>query len=300
VVGHVFPGIEHLFPARVRSSGFDYVLDDRYSNFQFTTDLISATIHGQSEYATRIGVVRDRRIWRLTMSCSCPYMSREKTPCKHLYALLLLACEAIETGRSALKVGELPIKVIAQVSARTIDPASSTPAAPPPPAPPSWSSVVRADPPTYEPAESTRESRILKDLRYVVDLEQSRIEQGLVLTVRRPFIQNHPRAEQSVKLTHQDVAHMPEPIDRSICGLLMGASDRQSSVHQYYGQSSVTRIHQWRISPEMFDTLLPMLSTSGRFFSSRGTEQPATALEVDESRTGSPVAHDAPHRRGRG
>ncbi|MCX5690564.1 MAG: SWIM zinc finger domain-containing protein, partial [Planctomycetota bacterium] len=281
MLDRVLPGIEDLFPTEIRRRGLDYFIEERYSSFRFTPDFISASIHGQSRYATRIGVIRDHRTWRLKLSCSCPYVSQEQRPCKHLFALLLLTVEAIESGRYAKIVGYRPTKVIAQLAVPAV-------AADAPPPPPAWSSVVRADLQTYEPAEQSRDTRVLRPVRYVVDLDQSRIERGLVLTIRHPLNLNHQRPEHGIKLTHHDVPRMQDAADRSICALLMGAADRQPTGYHYYGQNSTTRLGQWRIMPAMFDTLLPMLSSSGRFFSSPAADQPADPLVLDESRATSP------------
>ena len=71
---------EHLFQRHILERGFDYFLDDRVSDFNYSDKTIKAVVEGSDDYRVKI-LLNDGDIY--DMSCSCPYAS-DGTPCKHM------------------------------------------------------------------------------------------------------------------------------------------------------------------------------------------------------------------------
>jgi superfamily II DNA or RNA helicase len=78
---------EAVFPRSSRSKGLDYASSGCVTVVEATQEWLVAHVQGQTTYQVELDC-RDRT---LHASCSCPYFSDSTTPCKHLWATLLVA-----------------------------------------------------------------------------------------------------------------------------------------------------------------------------------------------------------------
>jgi len=181
-------------------------------------ELARATVRGQNEYTV---VIRDKNA-KAAVSCTCPAFS-EGHYCKHVWATLL----SLERQGDGAAEGEgRPLDDI-NPSAPKARKRDASPQRPQREAEPQWLSRLSLLSPSrhYQPATPASPLIDAKQIFYVVSADLSQQHGGLVVEVRHRAT---PRGGwgglKPFKISNEVLGELLDPIDRELCGLLLGAT----------------------------------------------------------------------------
>jgi hypothetical protein len=213
--------------ATVRNKGERYFTSGRVGPFDVTDAAVSATVRGSEEY--EVLLAREGRGYLGT--CECPFFIDRDEICKHIWAVVIAAdAEGVlqPKGANPWLDPEPPgddDDDIAPGSWRRPVPAPR-PQKPAPP--PRWQQVLGAITHQVQVQEAAPPPRYIGDgeFVYVIDLGMSRTAGGLaVLVMWRQKKKNGEWGKpQQAVASHQELAQLPDSIDRDILTLLLGAT----------------------------------------------------------------------------
>ncbi|MEX0744961.1 MAG: DEAD/DEAH box helicase, partial [Phycisphaeraceae bacterium] len=222
-------------------------------------ELIRARVRGRKEYIVTIA----REGARAVAECTCPRFS-DGIYCKHIWATLMDVQNNPEgLGASADELAALRVRA-PKARKRAEGSASSSPSRA---TEPEWMgrlSLLR--PPTYE-LEGTRGSELLpaqKQICYVLLPEQSRRHNGLVIELRqRTPIATGWSKPKAMKVGHDALSDLIDPVDRELCALLLGSQPFDDSATTYFGGRGHA---MFRLPPGVWRTMLNRMIATGRCF----------------------------------
>src|SRR6185436_5790377 len=253
--------LSQFVPAKIRKRGAEYFHNGLVNLVSCNGEKVEAVVSGTEGYQV---VLRrdDTLVWA---GCSCPYSNDRGEVCKHIWATVLAADE---DGGLRGPRGGLPDEIISdafsldddwdddgiEAASPRVPSKAKAPAPPPAPRPPAWREIL-APLTGASSVPAVREEEIL----YVIDLPESVKRQGLsleVLTFRRK--QDGSRgALRPKRINRGQIEQRPDPLDRAILHLLLGAS--WSS--WYYIQELTQR--PW-VPDEMAQEVVRRLCATGR------------------------------------
>lgn len=213
--------IKRRFPLHIRERGESY-FEMGLVRLTDLDDVLTATVSGTEDYHVLVDMTRPR--WRVT--CTCPY-ARENDYCKHIWAVLLAADER---------------ELLASQEAATGPVAPKQPA-PVPPVKPEWQrklSSLRNEPPRPAPTplpEWPANRRII----YQINLDETKGHGNLIVDVVAEHLRDAGRSSGIFAFTPELWLHAPDPADRTIAHLLLGANTSM----------------QWRASQKSLRFLIP-------------------------------------------
>jgi superfamily II DNA or RNA helicase len=196
---------------------------------------VDAQVHGDAVYRVHI----EARSGGLQVTCSCPYNLRQAGACKHIWAAILAAESEGHLGAAAP------------------DPRAHLRAA--------WRRQV-ASLLTHAGHEHTQLWPAQREVLYVIDTQTAPLDDGLRLELRQRERKRDGgwKPARTLRLTAEEVAGLPEAVDRRILTALAGV-DR---VDDWRSATSATR--RWptlfRLSGTGLRELLPQVLATGRGF----------------------------------
>ncbi len=241
---------------------------------------VDARVQGSHLYAVRIAFADDF----LEVTCSCPFFDRDLETCKHIWAAVLAAeregflkepasraaLVLFETyggdGEFAHEIGQQP-----------------RPLREPPL--PSWKQQLK----TLRGAMESAEARISgmappeREMLYLIDARDTLETGRLIVEVaqRERKLNGSWRKPKSRKIRAEEIARLPDPADRKIAAILLGAWQEPGySYPSYYYNSAPAR---YALPITLWDVLLPLMCATRRCFlrTSTGADG-STPLEWDD------------------
>ncbi len=252
-------------PGGSRAKGRAYFLDGAVSRISGDQWSANATVRGSRNYTVAVRRTGDA----FTASCDCPYFTDRSIICKHIWAALLEA----ERQRFLGGDGGLPATVTLDAAKADVDadPEFQAPGA----AGSRAEGARRGDQRPWEEflgefarnlsetSTADRPSRFANaQLVYVIDRPASLNGQGLALdlTSRQRRRNGEWGKPKLVTLSPSEVGQLPDPLDRDIVPLLLGAMDPHRGYANPWGPAS------FRLVGPIVDRTLPLIAQSGRAF----------------------------------
>jgi superfamily II DNA or RNA helicase len=251
---------------RTRSKGLAYFLSGAVIDLSGDASSVQATVRGTRDYRVRV----TRQGSRFIASCQCPYFEDRAEICKHVWALL----EAADR-RNLLGQDDPPGRATLVPDAG-LPSGSRAPARSGPDPVPAWERFL-AD---LRVAVGTKDrvARLPRfvdqQILYVLDEPSSGDAAVLRLMSRRRKRSGDWTKPKPVAVAADEIADLPEPEDREILSLVVGAADEWAS-SGYYSASYPGRAVFRPVGP-IATRVLPLAARTGRAFV---TPQADAALE---------------------
>ena len=280
--------LQEDFSRTTREKGEDYFQRGAVASLSGTKDEVVATVWGTRAYHVRI----EREKEGFIGSCECPYFVDRFEVCKHIWAVVLAAdsrglLPPIDPNAWIEPVDEELREDFDELVPDSRPPARATPARSRPP----WENALngvlrRLDEKEIVPPLARAAGM---QLLYVLDRESTLSGHGIsVQLLGRTRKKNGEWGKpQPAAVSTLEVEHLPEPIDREILTLLLGASEPLH--YDPYYSSNFVRASFKLIGP-LVQRVLPLVAQSGRLhFRAIGGSDGLTPLAWDE---GAPWAFD--------
>ena len=327
--------IRNEFTKSTRQRGMDYYVTGVVKNLTVdSTGRINSQVYGRERYDVSIDIERDPRSWLLLVQCSCPYKDSHNRFCKHLWATLLQFefdghlnklgsvpaivivvfaddnpvswkddQDEVQEDADLEKFGSYVISTIDFAKGRprpVLIPTKSARATnrnKKPDPPPEWLRLLQ-----FVPHGSfnfrVNESRSTPvEPAYILEVMECAINNQLVISLaqRKTNAKGTVTGFKKLALRAAEISHLPNPVDRSICMMLLGAGQPGSGYGYYdrYSSRSTGESH-WKIAPELHNEILPLLFGTGRLFARRDRGSEPTALVMDEGPPWELVLHIGP------
>lgn len=224
---------------------------------------VEATVQGTYQYSVSISWAKKS----LGVRCSCPYYEQSLDTCKHIWATLLAAEEQgyLEgVANQHLRISEMDPGVIAGENDED-------------------SQQVRLKQPSIlswkQRLESVRESMeekapyrsnewpLDREILYVVDVSSALSSQELRVEVAQRELKRDGKwgKLKSRRIHFGQIANLPDPADRRIMALLVGARE-DTNVWSSYGYSSAyeSAPYSYTLSEPLWEVALPLICATGR------------------------------------
>jgi hypothetical protein len=226
--------LHRSFSHSSRTRGETYFWDGRVSDARADGGTFSATVSGTREYQSTLTLEANR----LVAECTCPYFVDVRQPCKHIWAVVLVADEAkaftvpaglwldVDAGVDFDELGD-PLPVTTRLSRpSTRNSALSPPKLRPiaaPASPPPWTSFLKQ---VTTPARSTPAHTLPRgELIYAIDVARSGEAGGLLVEIlnrerRKSGEWGRPKP---ANLDRHVIARLPDERDRRLLDAIVGA-----------------------------------------------------------------------------
>ncbi len=250
-------------PGGSRAKGRLYFLEGAVTRIEGTAWSADATVRGSHDY--HVTIRRDGEAF--SASCECPYFIDRLTICKHIWAALLAA----ERNQLLLGDGTMPADpVLEPVDEEDLsDPELRTrpfrQVAEPGErrAHAAWERFLEEFSRSLSEADAQRPVGKFAGAQivYVIDRASTLAGQGLALEVHtRTRKKNGDWGKpKSTSISLSEASALPEPVDREIITLLLGAPDPYSTAYVgLYGRAT------FRLTGPLVDRVLPLVVQSGR------------------------------------
>jgi superfamily II DNA or RNA helicase len=260
-MGYLTDELSHGVGQLTKQRGRSYFLGGAVRLMEADGSRVTATVQGSLQYEVEIFVAETF----LDASCTCPFYERDFETCKHIWATAL-AAEQRGYLRDSLdfdgaEVFEAVTELIpprAKQRAVTVKKPSA----------PSWQQQLQPVL-TAMNAEENRSryaSRPERELVYLIDVHDTLTYERLTVQIAQ-----HDRKMNGAwgklktkKLGIFEVNHLPDPADRRILAILLGA--RQGVVYGYSSYYQDSMSPNFVIPPPSWDVVLPLMCATGRCF----------------------------------
>jgi superfamily II DNA or RNA helicase len=272
-----------FFSKAIRDRGSQYFKSGLVHIQQATYKSLEARVRGSENYNVTLEVRRKN----LLVSCSCPYFDEDY--CKHIWATML-AAEAkgylLEAGRGVqyLDMDETvysgddfdeeyeddeypldPKRAIADILNRRLSKNITPQNLAAPVVPPTiWKKKIEE----VSSSMSQRQAYAYdtwpqgREVLYVIDIPATLNNQGLILELysRERKINGEWKKPRAMSASKDLIQKLPNPADREITSLLVGASSDTYGSYYFYGSSS----SRFRILHPLEQILIPLICRTGR------------------------------------
>ena len=290
-----------LFPATTRQKGNDYFRSGHVDILATTPRGAAAAVHGSRLYTVSVE-------WRgkyVTGDCTCPAFS-DYGPCKHLWATLL----ALDARHFLPKHAEFHDDAVGEALDDDVDDledaddgwlldravpraprrgaAASSPSGktkrPKASPPPQWQHalhVARAEMATA-PKQPARDWPDDRRLVYILDLWNSALRQQIVIGLATERLGKNGawKPPKGIGLTRDQLLANPDPLDREIAQMLIGATTTYAYDYRYTAQRAPAEV---AVERGMIDVLLPRICATGRARVRRASyEEPTETATWDD------------------
>lgn len=250
-------------PGGSRAKGRWYFLEGAVTRIEGTASSVDATVRGSHDY--HVTIRREGSVF--TVACECPYFSDRLTICKHIWAAFLAA----ERNQWLLGDGSVPLDPVLEA----VDPEDGS------------DPELRTKPfrPRLDPSGKRAHAaweRFLEDFsRSLTEADAQRpvgkfagaqivyvIDRALTLAGQSLALEIHTRTRKkngewgkpkSTSISLGEAGALPEPVDREIVTMLLGAPDPYSTSYVgVYGRAT------FRLTGPLIDRVLPLIVQSGR------------------------------------
>ncbi|MGE5305191.1 MAG: SNF2-related protein [Alphaproteobacteria bacterium] len=286
----LFKQVNHIAQERGKS----YFMNGRVKFVEGDSWRANAKVQGSSLYD--VGIVFEDDF--LDVQCSCPYFEREMETCKHIWATLLAAERQgllkIPGTKKSLRIFESyelyedtdddsPITHDGDGGVSS----HGTSAARTKPRPLDWRQHLRAlrgamESATRPPAPALAERKLF----YCIDAGNTLEWQRLIVEVgQRERKANGSWGKlKSRRFRADELEQLPEPMDRQILAILLGARQELGYSYPSYHYESVPA--QYMLPATLWDVLLPLMCGTGRcFLRTSATIDGCTPLAWDDGET---------------
>ena len=233
---------------------------------------VEATVQGTRMYSVSLSRVKES----LSVLCNCPYNENYLEPCKHIWATLLAAEKQGSLGGSGdsglLHIEEPDPEVFPAEDEEEIPPLRAK-------QPPlSWNHHLARVRETME-GESLYRRRWPPDreILYIVDVLASLSSQRLTVEVA----QREPKRDgawgklKSLRIRSSQISDLPDPADRRIMSLLLGARDEMIPWSSYHHSPYVDYApYSYLLSEPLWDVVLPLICATDRCRLRRSVNSP--------------------------
>ena len=233
-------------PPAVRSKGSVYFANGAVVHADRAPGRVDAIVRGTRPY--RVALRREGDA--IVASCECQYFADRGAICKHIWATLLdVEREGSFEGASG------PDASIARLKPSTTKPSESSP--------PQWQKFISEVSEKIARAERDARPPRFRDAEiiYAIDRGASLAGQSVALDLmsRERRANGKWGKPKPAGVATRDVPQLPDPIDREIVPLLLGASDVYGSGYVGdHGRAS------FRLAGPLVDRVLPLIAQSGR------------------------------------
>lgn len=232
-------------PPAVRAKGTAYYEDGAVIHAEGSAARVDAIVRGSRPYRVTVA----RRADVLTASCECKYFQDRASICKHIWAVML---DAGHSGYLALHDGDA---VLLHPNLGTAGAQGQPPA--------EWQKFISEV--TEKIARAERDARPPRfrdaEIIYAIDRGASLAGQSVALDLmsRERRASGKWGKPRPAGVATRDVPQLPDPTDREIVPLLLGASDVYGS--GYVGDQGRG---SFRLAGPLVDRVLPLIAQSGR------------------------------------
>jgi hypothetical protein len=244
----------------------------------------NAKVQGSSVYDVKIVFEDDF----LDVQCSCPFFEREFETCKHIWAALLAAERQgllkVPGSRRSLRIFEA-VELDEDEDEDSGDEPfiHGTSAAPHKPPPPDWKHHLQTLRSAMESAGARPRapSYAERELFYCIDAGNTLERQRLIVEVaqRERKLNGSWGRLKSRRLRAEEIDRLPDPVDRRIHAILLGARQEQGYAYPSYYYNSAPA--QYMLPVTLWEVLLPLMCETGRCIL-RTSIDSATALAWDD------------------
>jgi SNF2-related domain/Helicase conserved C-terminal domain/SWIM zinc finger len=264
----LFKQVNHIAQERGRS----YFVNGRVKVVEGDSWRANAKVQGSSLYG--VGIVFEDDF--LDVQCSCPFFEREMETCKHIWAALLAMEQQgllkVPGTKKSLRIFESYAlyddedddNPITRAGGEAVS-SHGTSAARHTPPPPDWKHHLQtlrsamesaARPRAHAPAE--------RELLYCIDVGNTLERQRLIVEVaqRERKMNGSWGKLKSRKFRSEEIDQLPDPMDRRILAILLGA--RQEPGYGYPSYYYNPAPAQYMLPVTLWEVLLPLMCGTGR------------------------------------
>lgn len=253
--------------------GRSYFFNGSVKRIEGDARCANAKVQGSSVYDVKIVFEDDF----LDVHCSCPFFDREFETCKHIWAALLAAEHQellkVAGSRRSLKIFEAvgldeDEDDDSPIAHETGDEPSihGTSAAPHKRSPPDWKHHLQTLRSAMESAAARPRaaSHRERELFYCIDVGNTLERERLMVEVaqRERKMNGSWGKLKSRRLRAEEIDQLPDPVDRRIHAILLGARQEQGYAYPsyYYNPAPV----QYMLPLTLWEVLLPLMCGTGR------------------------------------
>ena len=243
---------------------------------------MDATVRGSQSYKVKLFREGDA----VEASCSCAYLEEYGTPCKHIWATVLTAdikgylkgtsrgvvrqLRLVEPGDGDLRKDGKRSETSRSSPTQTNSAHSKAPSRRPQQQTPEWKTTLSHLQTAAERAAVSSSTTLPAghELVYIIDRAESLKGNGLSLDIatRHRKLDGEWSRPKAKRLTHDEIATLPEPADRHVMAILANTREHIANVYYsgtYYSTSAPSRV---TLKHALAETLLPMLCATGHCF----------------------------------
>ncbi|MDZ4346952.1 MAG: SNF2-related protein, partial [Candidatus Binatia bacterium] len=244
-----------------RERGRLYFLAGAVKHIEGDAWRVGAKVQGSHLYGVRIAFADDF----LEVNCSCPFFDRDLVACKHIWAAVLAAeRDGFLKGPASRPSLELFETYDGKDEfAGEIGQDRQPPREPPPP---SWKQQLWTLRGAMESAEASMAGVALpeREMLYLIDARETMEKGRLIVEAaqRERKLNGSWSKPKSRKIRAEEIARLPDPADRKIAAILLGASQELGySYPSYYYNSAPAR---FTLPITLWDLVLPLMCGTGR------------------------------------
>ena len=243
-------------PEHIRAKGSAYFAHGAIVSIGGTQERISAIVEGSRDYNVEITREKDGFIG----ACDCPFFQDRFHVCKHIWAAVLAA------DSRGLLVPVAPHAWIEPVDTPgEREPADETAASAPAPARPPWERLLDDISHQLDASEARRPSarHARTQFLYVIDAESTLASPGVAIqTLGRQRRKSGDWGKpQPAVVSTEEIEALPDPVDREILALLLGAAEPPAYA-PYYASNSARA--SFRLLGPLVQRAVPLIARSGR------------------------------------
>jgi superfamily II DNA or RNA helicase len=264
-------------PETTRAKGANYFRTGAVVSVREFDDKVIAVVQGARDYRVEI----TREMEGFIGSCDCPYFQDRFHVCKHIWAAVLAADSRGMLPPTQSQSWIEPVDVPAERE----DIAADLHGVARGPRPEPWEHFLEDVSRQLDAGDALRPAAryASTQLLYVLDRASTLSGNGISIQVvgRQRKRNGEWGKPQPAPINAAEIEHLPDPADREILTLLLGASEFPS-YGPYYASNFVRA--SFRLVGPIVDAALPLLARSGRllFRAYEGAREDLTPLEWDE------------------
>ncbi|MBI3065801.1 MAG: DEAD/DEAH box helicase [Deltaproteobacteria bacterium] len=272
----VFNQVDRLSRERGRS----YFIGGAVKRIEGDAWRVDARVKGSHLYGVRIAFADDF----LEVNCSCPFFDRDLVTCKHIWAAVL-AAEREGFLKGPASRPSLELIETYDGDEEFADEIGQDPRPPKEPPLPSWKQQLQTLRGAMESAEARLAGMALpeREMLYLIDAREMLEKGRLIVEIaqRERKLNGSWSKPKSRKIRAEEIARLPDPADRQIAAILLGAwQELGYSYPSYYYNSAPA---QFTLPITLWDLLLPLMCGTGRcLLRASRAEDEDTPLEWDD------------------
>jgi superfamily II DNA or RNA helicase len=243
-------------PEHIRAKGSAYFTNGAVVSIGGTDERISAIVDGSRDYNVEITREKDGFIG----SCDCPFFQDRFHVCKHIWAAVLAADSRGLLPPVATDAWIEPVDTPGEREQHAeTGPSAAAPVRP------SWERLLDDISQQLDSTEARRPSarHARTQFLYVIDVESTLVSPGVAIQTlgRQRRKSGEWGKPQPVVVTTEEVDALPDPADREILALLLGATEPPA--YSPYYSSNAARA-SFRLIGPLVERAVPLIASSGR------------------------------------